>query len=147
MSFLVRFIWSSYSYELSLYELLLSCSEDSTWKYRMINSTLPADNENEDVDTMRDDTLSNLKTKVPQASGDVVAIKQLMQSEAAKNLGLFTRPGGGNEPHLAQIKERIEEWTAQVKNGELLQPDLYGRVISCNCGQVSDTAWGAPWQQ
>ena len=83
--------------------------EDGIWEYRTINLTLPADNKNKDVDTMRDDTLSNLKTKVPQASGDVVAIKQLMQSEAAKNLGLFTRPDGVNEPHLAQIKERIEE--------------------------------------
>ena len=24
------------------------------------------------------------------------------------------------------------------------RPDLYGRVISCNCGQASDTAWGPP---
>ena len=83
--------------------------EDGIWEYRTINLTLPADNKNKDVDTMRDDTLSNLKTKVPQASGDVVAIKQLMQSKATKNLGLFTRPDGVNEPHLAQIKERIEE--------------------------------------
>ena len=80
--------------------------KDGTWEYRTINSDLPAGNENEDVD--RDDTLSNLQMKVPQASGDAVAIEQLMHSEAVKNLGLFTRPDGVNAPHLAQIKERKE---------------------------------------
>ena len=64
--------------------------KDGTWEYRTINSDLPAGNENEDVDI--DDTLSNLQMKVPQASGDAVAIEQLMHSEAVKNLGLFTWP-------------------------------------------------------
>ena len=49
----------------------------------------------------------------------VLAIEQLMHSEAVENLGLFTRPDGVNEPHLNQVREKIEKWTEQIKNGDL----------------------------
>ena len=56
---------------------------------------------------------------VPQASGDAAVIEQLMSSEAEKNLGLFVRPDGVNEPHLKQVRDKIEEWTSLINEGHL----------------------------
>ena len=92
--------------------------EDGTWEYRTINSGQPTD-ENDDVNVDPEDALRTMRLKVPQASGDAVAIEQLMHSEAVENLGLFTRPDGVNEPHLNQVREKIEKWTEQIKSGDL----------------------------
>ena len=92
--------------------------EDGTWEYRTINSGLPTD-ENDDVDVDPEDALRTMRLTVPQASGDAVAIEQLMHSEAVENLGLFTRPDGVNEPHLNQVREKIEKWTEQIRSGDL----------------------------
>ena len=93
-------------------------NEDGTWEYRTINPDLPTD-ETGEVAASTDDTLRSLRLEVPQASGDAVAIEQLMHSKAVENLGLFIRPDGVNEPHLTQVREKIEKWTEQIKNGEL----------------------------
>ena len=45
-------------------------------------STLSANEENKDTNTMRDDTLSSMSIKKPQATGYTVATKQLMISVA-----------------------------------------------------------------
>ena len=89
--------------------------EDGTWEYRAPSQG----NSGEDDEDLEDRTLNDLRMTVPQASGDAKVIAQLMHSEADKNLGLFVRPDGVNEPHLKQIRDKIEEWTALINEGHL----------------------------
>ena len=56
---------------------------------------------------------------VPQLTGDAKAIQLLKLSEAVKNLGLFARPDECSDNHTSQMKDRMEDWTVQVKNGAL----------------------------
>jgi len=72
---------------------------------------------------------SDIEIKVPQASADAVLIKRLGTDEAVKNLGLYARPDGNNKPHFTQMKARIDEWTVQVKNGELRTRSVWTSYI------------------
>ena len=88
--------------------------EDGTWEY-LAPSQGQAGNDND----LEDGALNELQLTVPQASGEAAVIKQLTHSKAVKNLGLFAQPNGVNEPHLNQVRQRVEEWTALINEGDL----------------------------
>ena len=97
--------------------------EDGTWEYRVPSQGVA----NADEEGLEDRTLNELRMTVPQASGDAAVIEQLMSSEAEKNLGLFVRPDGVNEPHLKQVRDKIEEWTSLIKEGQLPRQSIWLR--------------------
>ena len=72
-------------------------------------------NELEDLEQQ----LEEVTITVPTNNSDAEMIKHLQLTEAVKNLGLFTRPDGNNQPHLDQLKKRMEDWTTLVKQGSL----------------------------
>ena len=88
--------------------------EDGTWEYLAPSKGLVGEDEE-----LEDRTLNDLQLTVPQASGEAAVIEQLTHSKAVENLGLFVRPDGKNEPHLEQVRQRVEEWTALIKEGDL----------------------------
>ena len=88
--------------------------EDGTWEY-----LAPSKGQVGDDDELEDRTLNELRLTVPQASGEAAVIEQLTHSEAVENLGLFVRPDGVNEPHLKQVRQRVEELTALINEGDL----------------------------
>ena len=89
--------------------------ENGEWEYMAPSQG----NNTEDEAGLEDTTLNDQTLKVPQANSDAVAIKQLMHSKTEKYLGLHTRPDGINQPHLDQVRERVEEWTSLINEGHL----------------------------
>lgn len=57
--------------------------------------------------------------KVPQSSGEEAKIDQLQSCQAVKNLGLYAPPEGSSKPQLQALRDRVDEWTINMKNGHL----------------------------
>ena len=87
---------------------------DGTWVYRDHEKRRAEDKEEDMADELDD-----LPITIPQNSGEAATITRLRSDEAVENLGLFARLDGCNSRHLQQMKERIEDWTKLVRNGEL----------------------------
>ena len=81
-----------------------------------------------------DDGLDDLEMTVPQLSGDAKTIQLLKFSEAVKNLGLFARQDGCSDIHMLQMRNRMEDWTKQIKNGVLYRHAQYGPLTPTSCG-------------
>ena len=56
---------------------------------------------------------------VPQAGGDAATIKRLSNDDAEENLGMKVQPDGCNQRHLANLKNKVEEWTSKVDGSQL----------------------------
>ena len=67
---------------------------------------------------------------VPQETGDVTVIEQLQSCQAVKKLGLFAPPEGGMGPQFSAIREKIDEWTTNLRNGHLPTQSAW---LSYNC--------------
>ena len=79
-------------------------------------------NRKEKEETKKDECdkeLDSLEMTVPQLTGDAKAIKLLKSSEDLKNLGLFVSPDGCSNRYMRQMKDRMEDWMVQVRNGAL----------------------------
>ena len=57
--------------------------------------------------------------KVPQLSGDAAVITQLQSCQAKKNLGLYAPPEGSSDPQFGAMRDRVDEWTNNIKNSDL----------------------------
>ena len=68
--------------------------------------------------------------KVPQSSGEEAAIDQLQSCQAVKNLGLYAPPEGSSKPQLQALRDRVDEWTMNMKNGHLPTRSTW---MSYNC--------------
>ena len=88
------------------------------WVYRDTEKKNRKGKEEEEEDEC-DKELNTLGMTVPQITGDAEAIKLLKSSKAVKNPGLFAMSDRCSDRHMYQMKDRMEDWTIQVKNGAL----------------------------
>ena len=103
---------------------------DGSWEYRRCRPAASTIEEGKVVpgtDMMEDfdegfevaDEVENHQLKVPQLTGDAAVIAQLQSCQAKKNLGLYAPPEGSSEPQFAAMRDRVDEWTNNIKNSDL----------------------------
>ena len=107
---------------------------DGTWEYRRCRPALSTIKEgevlpgtdmmeriNEGEDEEEDEVNENdgYRVTVPQSSGNNRTIDQLQSCQAVKNLGLFASPEGGSTPQLQALRDRVDKWTINMRNGHL----------------------------
>ena len=85
---------------------------------------------NEGEDEFTPDDINGHQVTVPQLTGDAKAIDQLQSCQAVKNLGLYAPPEGGAEPQLQALRDRVDEWTVNMRNGHLPTRSTW---MSYNC--------------
>ena len=56
---------------------------------------------------------------MPQADGTLAVIKTLLANESEKYLEMRGRPDGSPADHLADMREKVKEWTEAIKAGTL----------------------------
>ena len=76
-------------------------------------------NEGEDEEEDEEAEIDGYRVTVPQSSGNSRSIDQLQSCQAVKNLGLFASPEGGSTPQLQALRDRVDEWTINMRNGHL----------------------------
>ena len=107
---------------------------DGSWEYRRCRpaastieegkvvpgTDLMSVSEDSDEEFDEEDPIENHEMKVPQLSGDAAVIAQLQSCQAKKNLGLYAPPEGSSDPQFGAMRDRVDEWTNNIKNSNLL---------------------------
>ena len=52
-------------------------------------------------------------------SGEEIVLTQNKLCASTKSLGVITSPSGGHQEHLAQLREKTDEWCSRISNGHL----------------------------
>ena len=85
------------------------------WVYNDVGVVDHGDDELDDMPPFEDDE----RITVPQANGDAAAIKKLRSDECVKYLGHHKSVDGSSAGQLGEMRNRVEEWTTNVKDGTL----------------------------
>ena len=75
-------------------------------------------------------SIDDFQMTIPQATGDAAVIEQLQLCQAMKNLGLYALPEGGTEPQFSAARNRVDNWTTNLRNSHLLTRSAW---LSYNC--------------
>ena len=100
---------------------------DSTWEYRQCTPALSKIKEGKvfpgivraEREEDKGEPINNIQLTMSQSSGEVEVIYQLQASQAMKNLGLYTPSDGNTTPQFEYMRDRVDDWTVQMKNSKL----------------------------
>ena len=84
-------------------------------------------------------SIDDFQMTILQATGDTAVIEQLQSCQAMKNLGLYALPEGGTEPQFSAARNRVDDWTINLKNSHLPTRSAW---LSYNCQLWSGLKYG-----